>query len=306
MRSMRALTTQPQPVLRLPAPKTDHPSAEPRRRARPSRAPQRRLLKVFAVTVVLSGLIAVPGWLWLSGVGGHLVYRAVERVVELTAAAGLRVDDIYVDGRQRTKPEEILAALQIQRGDAILSYDLEAAKQRVEALPWITEAAIERRLPSQILVTIAERWPIAIWQNDGRFLLVDPHGNAIGDDVGGVVGLPLVVGEDAPAHANDLVGMLATEPDLMHRVKAAVWVSERRWNLVMDRLEGGIAVRLPEDNPAAAWKRLARLEREQRLLERKIVAVDLRLVDRLVVRKEVDHTPTPPEKPKKRVPGKDA
>jgi len=258
--------------------------ARTRRRPRRLTTTHRRMLKVFGMTFALSGISALPGWLWLSGIGAQLTQHAIERTVELTAAAGLRVDDIYVDGRQRTTPEQILGALHIQRGDAILGYDLAAAKTRVEALPWITEAAIERRLPGQILVTIVERWPIAIWQNDGRFLLVDPKGNAIGDDVGGVAGLPLVVGEDAPAHTNDLVAMLNTEPDLMRRVKAAVWVSGRRWNLVMDRLEGGIAIRLPEDNPALAWKRLARLEREQRLLERKIVSVDLRLPDRWVGR----------------------
>lgn len=280
--------------------------ARPRRRPRRLSPTQRRMLKVFALTVALSGLAALPGWLWFSGVGGQMIRATVDGTIELTAAAGLRVDDIYVDGRQRTRPEQILGALRIQRGDAILGYDLAAAKDRVEALPWITEAAIERRLPGQIVVTIVERWPIAIWQNDGRFLLVDHKGNAIGDDVGGVAGLPLVVGDDAPAHANDLVAMLSTEPELMRRVKAAVWVSGRRWNLVMDQLEGGIAVRLPEDNPGVAWKRLARLEREQRLLERKIVTVDLRLPDRLVVRKETDHAPPTPEKPRKRGPGKDA
>jgi cell division protein FtsQ len=266
-----------------------------------------RMLKAFAMTVLIGGLAAVPVWLWLTGVAGQMAHRATDQALDVTAAVGLRVDDIYVDGRQRTTPDQILGALQIQRGDAILGYDLEAAKRRVEALPWITEAAVERRLPGQILVTITERWPIAIWQNEGHFLLVDPKGTAIGDDVGGVTGLPLVVGEDAPAHASELVGMLGTEPELMRRVKAAVWVSERRWNLVMDRLEGGIAVRLPEENPGLAWKRLAKLEREQRLLERKIVAVDLRLPDRLVVRREAEPAKTPDkDKPRKKGSGKDA
>lgn len=278
-----------------------------RRRVRILTPSRRRMLKAFALTVVLGSLAAAPAWLWYTGLVGQWTAQAAANAVDMTARMGFRVEEIIVTGRDRTKPADILAALRLERGDAILAYDLAAAKARIEALPWITQAAIERRLPGEIRVSITERWPIAIWQRDGQFLLVDSRGTPIGDDVTGLADLPLVVGEDAPAHAAELVAMLTTEPDLMRRVKAAVRVSGRRWNLVMDRLDGGIAIRLPEENPAAAWKRLARLEREQRLLERKITTVDMRLPDRLVVRKETDPVQDKPaDKPKKRSLGKDA
>jgi len=69
---------------------------------------------------------------------------------------------------------------------------------------------------------------------------------------------------------------------LMRRVKAAVRVGGRRWNL---RLEGDIDVRLPEDNAAAAWTRLAEYEKTHQVLERDVRILDLRLPDRLIVRK---------------------
>ena len=61
-----------------------------------------------------------------------------------------------------------------------------------------------------------------------------------------------------------------------------MWVSKRRWNL---RLDGDIDVRLPEDDPAAAWQRLAEYERTHRVLERDVQVLDLRIPDRLIVRK---------------------
>lgn len=285
------------------------PAPRPRRRKVVLTSARRRLLKVFGATVLLGSLAAAPVVLWYSGAVQAAGRQVVEQALDVSVRAGLKVEEIYVEGRQRTRKEDIYAALQVHPGDPILALDLHAAKQRIEALPWITETAIERRLPGEILISVTERWPIAIWQHDGRFLLVDQKGKAVSDDVTGITALPLVVGEDAPAHAADLVAMLSTEPDLMRRVKAAVRVSGRRWNLVMDRLEGGIAVRLPEDNPAAAWKRLARLEREQRLLERKITTVDLRLHDRLVVRRDIDAgapEKVPDAKVRKRGMGKDA
>ena len=58
-------------------------------------------------------------------------------------------------------------------------------------------------------------------------------------------------------------------------------VAERRWNL---RLKNGIDVRLPDTNIEQALETLARFDREKNLLSRDIVAVDLRLPDRLTVR----------------------
>jgi cell division protein FtsQ len=58
-------------------------------------------------------------------------------------------------------------------------------------------------------------------------------------------------------------------------------VAERRWNL---RLKNGVDVRLPETNVAPALDRLVALDREKKLLSRDIVAVDLRLPDRVSVR----------------------
>src|SRR6266540_4233896 len=58
-------------------------------------------------------------------------------------------------------------------------------------------------------------------------------------------------------------------------------VGERRWNL---RLKNGIDVRLPESDVAPALERLVALDREKNLITRDIVAIDLRLADRVTVR----------------------
>jgi cell division protein FtsQ len=50
------------------------------------------------------------------------------------------------------------------------------------------------------------------------------------------------------------------------------------------KLDRGIEARLPEEGEAEAIGRLASLVREQKLLERAIVAVDLRMPDRVVMR----------------------
>jgi cell division protein FtsQ len=67
--------------------------------------------------------------------------------------------------------------------------------------------------------------------------------------------------------------------------KAAVLVGERRWNL---RLKDGVDIRLPENDAGDALAALSRLNREDQLFSRDIVAVDMRLPDRLTVQLSED------------------
>jgi cell division protein FtsQ len=210
--------------------------------------------------------------------------KVANQLLSWSGQAGYRVDDIFVEVRVRTPRDQLLAALDVKRGDAILAVDLAAAQKRIEEIPWVRTAAVERRLPDQLHILITERSPIALWQNKGRYFLVDREGQIVGDQVDDYAGLPLTVGEGAPDHASELIAILESEPALKDRVKAATWIGDRRWNLTLDRTPDGIEVRLPEDDPETAWHDLARLDREQSLLERQVSVIDMRLPDRLVLR----------------------
>ena len=50
-------------------------------------------------------------------------------------------------------------------------------------------------------------------------------------------------------------------------------------------MAGNINISLPEKDPAAAWARLARYERVHRILNKNVQALDLRMSDRLIIRK---------------------
>jgi cell division protein FtsQ len=204
------------------------------------------------------------------------------RLIALTAYLGFAVTDIAVEGRRTTDPATILAALGAERGTPTLAIDPRRAEARLAALPWVRSARIERLFPGTILVRLTERRPLALWQHGGRIELIDHQGAVIPvGDLGRFASLPLVVGEDAASRADALVRMLAKEPRLAAHVTAAVWVGGRRWNL---RLDEGIEVLLPQDDPAAAWAELARLERKSAILRRDVKTIDMRLPDRLVLR----------------------
>jgi cell division protein FtsQ len=214
--------------------------------------------------------------------GQTLLAGAADRALRASAALGLVVRDIEVEGRETTDSATILAALSAERGTPILAVNPRQAKQKLESLPWVRSAAIERRLPGTLLVRLVERHPLAVWQHAGKQELIDREGAVIPvKDLTRFARLPTVVGDDAASHAAALIDMLAREPELAVRVTAAVRVDERRWNL---RIDNAIDVLLPEADPGEAWARLAALDRANSLLQRDIQTVDMRLPDRLVLR----------------------
>jgi cell division protein FtsQ len=228
--------------------------------------------------------VAIVALLSVTGITGEMRAELTASLSLFARDEGFVVQSVTVSGRSVVKAGDVLAALDIERGDAILEVDLEAARERLMALSWVQAASVERRLPDAIHVTLVERRPMALWQTGGRMHLVDQNGIAIegeGAQLALYAKLPLIVGDDAPKYAAELIELLAREPSIGNRVQAAIRVSKRRWNL---KLDNGVEIRLPEQGVAAAWDRLAAMERTERLLSRDIVVVDLRQPDRMVVR----------------------
>ena len=251
-------------------------------------APQRR--RPFPTAAVAAGLgavalIAAGGgayWLWHDGTLARAGHTIVARMWTAGSRQGLALENVEVVGRQRQSAASILATLGVQRGMPMLAIDLAAAQARLQALPWIRNADVERQLPDTLFIRLTEREPFAFWQRNGALSLIDRDGTVIPtDDLAQYAPRIVLVGDDAPAQAATLIDILATEPALARRVNAAVLYGSDRWTL---RFDTGVAVALPETAVPAAWHRLAGLEAQEHVLERNIAAIDLRLPDRMIVR----------------------
>ena len=263
-------------------------SGKPRRRVVPFWRSRRLRIVLMVLLVSLAG--GESWWLWKSGWVQQTVERTKWTLIAASTELGFRVEEILVVGRRETTRKELLGAVRLVRGAPILAFDLEVAKKRLEALPWIKTASVGRMLPDTVMLNVVERRPLALWQHKGVFALIDTDGEVImKENLDRFSDLLVVVGPDAPLHAAKLLQVLATEPQLMDWVEAAIRVGGRRWNL---RLKNDIDVRLPEENTAKAWSRLAEYEKNHRVLERDVQILDLRLPDRLIVRK----VPKPPRK----------
>ena len=160
--------------------------------------------------------------------------------------------------------------------------------------PGCARAEVERLLPDTIFVRLAERQPLAFWQRQrqARARSTATARSSPTDDLDAFGALVVLVGDDAPrARPRRCSTCSRPSPRSQPHVAAAVRVGGRRWNMRARQRHRRGAAR--SRTPESAWHRLAALERSDKLLERDILAVDLRLPDRLVLR-------LPPEPPKPR------
>jgi cell division protein FtsQ len=195
---------------------------------------------------------------------------------------GFRIAAVDINGRSQLTQDEVLAIGGITGQSSLLFLDAATVRDRLKSNPWIADATVLKFYPGRLQIDISERKPFAVWQRDGRLSVIADDGAVLEAFVARrFANLPLVVGQGADTKARDFLALLDRYPQLRAQTKAAILVSERRWNL---RLADGLDVRLPEFDAGTALATLARLDKEDRIFERDIEAVDLRLADRITVR----------------------
>ncbi len=191
-----------------------------RRQVRPTR---RRRLQGRAWWSVLRALLVLGALAY----GG---YRASELAVD---GPWLRVQHIRVTGNERLSRGEVLGLLDGLMGEHILLTRLAMWRERVLASPWVADAALRRRLPSTIEVSIRERRPVGIARLRGELYLVDGTGTVVDEfgpryaefDLPIIDGLVTVPPEGEPEidHARGevvarVMASMRARPDLASRI----------------------------------------------------------------------------------------
>lgn len=264
-------------------------AAPPRQKVKaPARPPtvalpvsQGALRRNVGITIaVLAGVAGVV----VAGVMG-VWQRAGEAVVQQTAAAGLEIRHVEVTGTRELPLLPVYQAALPGRDNAMLTSDIGAIRQRLQALPWVADASVARRLPDTLVIAITERRPVALWQVHQQLRAIDINGIVLtADKLERFARLPLIVGPGANRRVREFLTLAATAPSLAPKVDAAVLVGGRRWDL---KFKTGETLSLP-DRPGAAsdaLRQFARLDDSSSagLLGGRFERFDMRFPGRMIV-----------------------
>jgi cell division protein FtsQ len=258
---------------------------------RPRRAVQRWWLALIRTQVPRGAGIAATVAIVLGALtygmikGDHVpaVIAALKDARDLAAnTAGFRIVSLALTGEHHISREQVLAAAGVTDRSSLLFLDVDETRERLKANSWIADATVLKLYPGELQIRIKEREAFALWQKERQVAVIADDGTVLDTYLAPrLLKLPLVVGSGADKQAKEFLALLDRYPQIRDQVRASILVGQRRWNL---RLKNGLDVRLPEVGVASALERLVALDHEGKLLTRDIVAVDMRLADRVTVR----------------------
>jgi cell division protein FtsQ len=230
----------------------------------------------FAGSIGLVGLFAATGAYGVVA-GGHS-----EEVVKVTTSTlGFAIERVEVVGNSETSDIDVLGQLNLDGSTSLMGLNVERAREEISQLPWVESAEVRKIYPGTVLVSLEERKAHAIWQNEDSLSLIDADGKEIVPYRSGrYAQLPLVVGDGAESRVNSFIADVSAYPEIASKVRAYIRVADRRWDLLLDN---GVRVLLPEFEPQVALAQVEKLDRDQHLLSRDIVSLDMRLKDRVTV-----------------------
>jgi cell division protein FtsQ len=256
----------------------------PTMRRRVPQARGRRSLPRFLGSFLAFGYAAIVTCTGLQSGGQLDVWHAEQGTFYdfLARLSGFGIERVVMTGHGQLNEREVLAAAGISPKSSLLFLDAEAARQKLETVPLIKTASIRKLYPDGLAIALTERDAHALWQKEGELFVISADGAMI-DTMrdGRFIGLPHVVGEGANTRTREYLELLEQAGPLKSRILAGTLVSGRRWTL---KLDNGTDVRLPEQNALEAVRRLVMLEKNDHILSRDVIAIDLRMADRVVVR----------------------
>ncbi len=222
-----------------------------------------RWLRRSGVAFALVTLVSTPWW------GPRL----------LSQFDFFHVRRIEFDGLRYTDPAELVALLETDTTSSVWM-ELQPLEEKVSAHPMISQALVQRRLPSTLYITVRERVPVALVSGERHLVPVDSAGQPLPIDPSLTpVDVPVVAKSDTTV-LRLLAQIRGGAPELWSRLSTA-----SRENATDLRLQFGEITLLTRDNVTLA--RLADiLPVEADLARRRLQAVelDLRFRDQVIAR----------------------
>jgi cell division protein FtsQ len=193
------------------------------------------------------------------------------------------VNLLSIDGASPELADAVRQKLDLHLPQSSLELDLDAIRVKAEHLDAVASAVVRLGVANVLQVGITERQPAWVWRTGQGLMLLDANGHRIAGLATRAdrADLPLVAGDGADEAVAEATAILHAASPLATRVRGLIRISDRRWDLMLDRDQ---SILLPADGPVAAVEGLLALDKAEHILARDLVAIDLRNPQRPVLR----------------------
>ena len=171
---------------------------------------------------------------------------------------GFKVTDVVIQNRKfltlETMNEVFKEKNQTEHKNSIFRLNLQSIKKNGMDSKLFKELILKKVYPNIMQVYVLERKPLGFWHKNNQALLIDDHGDVLGDHTT-ISKYTLDVqinlkknffnfaGVNANLYANQLVTLIQGQIYITNNLSYAEYIENRRWNLV---LKTGLTIKLPE------------------------------------------------------------
>lgn len=236
------------------------------------------------LVVVASGLFA----LCLIPIG----WAAYSVAVFLTTDAKFEVQKLSVSGLKRVEENQVLAKAGFELGINVFRVNLDQVRERVEDLPWVRNAIVERVLPDKIIIKVIEREPIGLGRINGEVFQFDADAKILEPDPLSPASFPILDGLRPGDHKRNLEKVEMYQKVLEEVGQTAlseVHINDSQEVTVVSASDP-VIVNLGAADFRSRWIRYLQLKPQIQQQYPQAVRVDLRFRNQVIVRMKDDES----------------
>lgn len=189
----------------------------------------------------------------------------------------VRTISVHADTRGKDLTT-IAAAAGVVPGTHTYDIDLAAVADRVSSVPGVRKYAV-RRLPSgNLAIRVTLYRAVALWGDGDTYYPLSADGTIVKRPTDTRDNTAILFRGDLP---DDISEITKLAHNFAGRIDYLEWIESRRWNMHMT---DGTIVMLPEKDAPAAIGTLLSLDKNHRLLSKKIRTIDMRDSARILVK----------------------
>ena len=195
----------------------------------------------------------------------------------------LSISKILVKGAREPLKKEIIILVQNAATKGFSALKAQALREKIQDINKVEKAFVKLSTDGLVFVEVIQRKEAVVYFNNHLYEVLDSNGIilSIKQDYHGLSSFPLLVGKDGQKNINELLSLVNEIGSYQSEVLYYEWVGERRWDVHM---KNGLVFKLPENNLSEGLVVMRMFLNETDKLLKPIVSVDLRNIDKPIIK----------------------
>ena len=195
----------------------------------------------------------------------------------------LSVSKISVKGAKEPLKKEIIILVQNAATEGFSALKAQALREKIQEINKVEKAFVKLSTDGSVNVEVIQRKEAVVFFNNHLYEVLDSNGVilSLNKHYQGLSSLPLLVGKDGQKNINELLSLINEIGSFQSEVLYYEWVGERRWNIHM---KNDLVFKLPENNLNKGLEVMRMFLNETDTLLKPIVAIDLRNIDKPIIK----------------------